>query len=271
MFRDNSDLSWEKWGKENPYYGVLTYNKFLNKNLNDNSKLEFFKTGQAHVERVLTMLTHRFGDGLSHGAALDFGCGVGRIVIPLSRIFEHVTGMDISSSMLDEAAKNCLARKIHNVNFLRADDELSKIVGRFDFIHSYLVFQHIPVPRGEKILMRLLESLNDNGVLAVHFPILRKASKVKHFVHFLRKNFKPVSVALNIARKKVWNEPLIQMNMYDLNRVSALLSKAGFRDIFIKVVDAGGFVSVFVTAQKTAKPIGKYEGEHSWAAKLDTV
>ncbi len=79
--------------------------------------------------------------------ALDFGCGVGRLVIPLSKIAESVTGVDVSESMLNEAISNCDNQNVNNANFIKADDNLSMLSGKYDFIHSYIVFQHIPTKR----------------------------------------------------------------------------------------------------------------------------
>lgn len=269
MIRDNSDVSWGKWGKEDPYYAVLTHDKFRRENLDDDVKDEFFETGRSHVERVMALTLRHCGPGIVRGKALDFGCGVGRLVIPLAHLFEHVTAVDVSPAMLGVAEQNCLERDIKNVEFVRSDDELSRIVGKFDLIHSYIVLQHIPTQRGERIIARLLERLNDDGILAIHFPFQRNDSIIKRFVHLLRKNLYPVSVLANIVLRKPWNTPFIQMNIYDLNRVSVLLSNHGVKDVAMEVVDAGGFVSAFVIAKKTAGQAGKVQGEHLWAAKLE--
>ena len=45
FMRDNSDRSWERWGKDNPYYGVLTDDRFRRENLHDDRKMEFLETG----------------------------------------------------------------------------------------------------------------------------------------------------------------------------------------------------------------------------------
>jgi 2-polyprenyl-3-methyl-5-hydroxy-6-metoxy-1,4-benzoquinol methylase len=152
VIRDNSDESWEKWGKENPYYGVLTDDRFRQENFNSELKAEFFETGRLHIDRVLSMARTHCGASVTLQSALDFGCGVGRLVIPLAGIFKHVTCVDISSAMLEVAKQNCAERGIDNVNFVRSDDNLSRVAGKFDFIHSYLVLQHIPIRRGEKII-----------------------------------------------------------------------------------------------------------------------
>jgi len=267
MLRDDSDIAWEKWGEHDPYFGVLTDDRFRRENLTEKSKAEFLETGRVHVQRVLSIASNQFG-GLALKAALDFGCGVGRLVIPLAREFEHVTAADVSSGMLQTAKQNCSELGMNNIEFVHSDDRLSQIARSFDFIHSYLVFQHIPVQRGERIITQLLERLNDGGVLAVHFPFARKESLIRKLAYFLRKNFSPFSILANIVRARRWNEPFIQMNCYDVNGVLTLISGHGIKDVFLEVIDAGGFISAFVIAKKPEHPLGKIQGKHLWAAEF---
>ena len=267
MLRDDSDASWEKWGKQNPYFGVLTDNKFRSQNITEESKSELLETGRVHVQRILSMAASQFGE-FGRRSALDFGCGVGRLVIPLARHFEHVTAVDVSLGMLETAKQNCSERGIRNVDLVQSDDTLSQVARRFDFIHSYLVFQHTPVPRGEKIIAQLLRRLNDEGVLALHFPFACREPLLRKLAHSLRRNFSPFSILANILRAKRWNEPFIQMNCYDVNGVLTLISASGIKDVFLEVVDAGGFISAFVFAKKPKRPFGKIQGKHLWAADL---
>ena len=55
-FTDNPDRDWEIWGKTIPYFGVLTDPKYLDANLNDNSLLEFFASGERHVEHIYSVI-----------------------------------------------------------------------------------------------------------------------------------------------------------------------------------------------------------------------
>jgi len=271
VIRDSSDTSWKKWGAENPYYGVLTDEKFRRENLNDEAKAEFFETGRIHVERILAITQRIFGTTALRGAALDFGCGVGRLAIPLAAVFGHVTGVDVSPGMLETAQQNCALRGIRNIDFAASDDELTNVQRRFDFVHSYLVLQHIPIQRGERIITQLVQRLNDDGVLALHLPFSRNESVIRKFSHLLRKNFSPLSVLVNIAKGKPWDEAFIQMNMYDMNRVLVLLSQNGIKDVFCEVVDAGGFVSAFIFARKPAHAGANVQGKHLWAIGLDNT
>ncbi|HKJ31811.1 MAG TPA: class I SAM-dependent methyltransferase [Balneolales bacterium] len=101
------------------------------------------------MDDILKKIRKYVDPHFSINRALDFGCGVGRLLIPLSVYSSHVTGVDVSESMLDEARKNCEARQITNVDFIKSDDDLSLLNRKFNFIHSYIVFQHIPAKRGE--------------------------------------------------------------------------------------------------------------------------
>ncbi|MEZ0334809.1 MAG: methyltransferase domain-containing protein [Gemmatimonadales bacterium] len=55
------------------------------------------------MDRLIAAAEEVFGP-FRRNIALDFGCGVWRLTRPLSERFQHVIGVDISSSMLDEAA-----------------------------------------------------------------------------------------------------------------------------------------------------------------------
>lgn len=250
MISDDSDSTWEKLGKINPYYGVLGEEKFRNENLNEEARNEFFRTGETHIDRVLEKAFRYFGKLKHQDAALDFGCGVGRLVIPLAQKFSYVTGVDVSSSMLSEAKNNCAARGIDNITFVQSDDELSNVTRHYDFIHSYIVLQHIPVRRGQHIISRLLAHLNSEGVLALHVPIMRKSSTLRKVVNLARKYFSPLSIFVNLVQGSKWNEPFMQMNSYDVNNILIILFEHGIQDVFIEIIDSGGYLQAFIFAKK---------------------
>jgi tRNA/tmRNA/rRNA uracil-C5-methylase (TrmA/RlmC/RlmD family) len=105
MLNSNTDKNWENFGKNNLYFGVITDKKYDNENLTQESKEEFFKPGYDHVEHLLDLVKKNIDKNFNVFNALDFGCGVGRIVIPFSKIATQVVGIDISDSILIEARK----------------------------------------------------------------------------------------------------------------------------------------------------------------------
>jgi 2-polyprenyl-3-methyl-5-hydroxy-6-metoxy-1,4-benzoquinol methylase len=146
-----TDRDWEKWGASDPYYGVYSLDKFRINNLSEQSRDEFFRSGEEHIKGVFDTIWRVFEKDFTPRRSLDFGCGVGRLVLPLAQRSGHVLGVDISPSMLAEAQKNCT--KLQNCSFALTDGKLSEAIGTFDLVHSFIVFQHIPQDRGQRIIV----------------------------------------------------------------------------------------------------------------------
>ena len=113
-----SDTEWQAWGEKDPYFGVLTEERYRKRKLTAEALEEFFRTGRRHIEEILAACRRHFGD-ISTQRSLDFGCGVGRTLIPLSEVSEVCVGVDIAGAMLQEAARNCLKYNRHNVRLAR--------------------------------------------------------------------------------------------------------------------------------------------------------
>ena len=164
-----ADRAYDGIGRTEPYYGVITLEHFLRANLDPAALREFFATGEAQVASVLATIRAHLAADFKPRRALDFGCGVGRILIPLAREAGQALGVDVSDAMMAEAARNCRERNLTNVSFVKSDDRLSRLEGTFDLIHSVIVFQHI-APRRVEVLMRgLLSHLEPGGIGALHF------------------------------------------------------------------------------------------------------
>jgi 2-polyprenyl-3-methyl-5-hydroxy-6-metoxy-1,4-benzoquinol methylase len=148
MLSSSSDKQWEKLAQTEPYYGVLSDNKFRRENLNEDSYRAFLKTGHEYIEFLLKEISTSLVREFAPTRAIDFGCGVGRCSVPLARVCQSVVGVDVSESMLQEALKTCSEQGVSNLQLVKSDDSLSQVSGPFDFLNSFLVFQHIPRKRG---------------------------------------------------------------------------------------------------------------------------
>jgi len=147
-------------------------------------------------------VTPRLGD------ALDFGCGVGRLVLPLAGHFGTVVGVDISDAYLAEAARNRDRKGVTNVEFTDSLDDLAAQRRRFDLVHSYIVFNHIPWARGKALIATLFGLLRPGGVLALHVLHKRHAGRLRRGVSWLRRNFLPLHWLINLGRGRPLKEPL---------------------------------------------------------------
>jgi 2-polyprenyl-3-methyl-5-hydroxy-6-metoxy-1,4-benzoquinol methylase len=81
----STDSEWQKLGKENPYFAVVTEDKYQKDALTASRREEFFESGQAFVSNVVQTIRTRLNPNPKFSRALDFGCGVGRLLIPLAR------------------------------------------------------------------------------------------------------------------------------------------------------------------------------------------
>lgn len=221
---DDADKSWEYYGKHDPYYGVLTAQQYRAENMTEEAKEAFFETGRKYIDDVFVTVRRHLDPHFNPQRALDFGCGVGRLVIPLASVCKDVTGVDVSDSMILEAQKNINQQGLTNISLVKSDDTLSRVTGQFDFINSYLVFQHIPPRRGEQIFQQLISRLKDGGVGVVHVTYRRKSSLVRRFVHWARAAVPLFNGFVNLfVLKKPFGYPMMQMNEYKLERLFSLL------------------------------------------------
>jgi|SRR5688572_1618591 len=251
----NTDRNWKKLGEIDPYYGVLSLPRFRDAATEGATRREFFTSGEDYVERIFAIIRDSLAPEFAPSRALDFGCGVGRVTIPLARRAAEVVGIDVSDSMLNEAAKNCEEVGAGNVTLLKSDDRLENLSGVFDFLHSYIVFQHIPVRRGEMILRQMLRRLADNGVGALHFTY---ADKRPRWARLLRElcDIVPYGHNLfNLAKGRPFRYPHVEMNLYNLNRLILHLQEHGCHQVHLRFSEHGKQIGVILFFKKTALPL----------------
>src|SRR5262249_9267440 len=151
-------------------------------------------------------------------------------------------GLDVSPSMLQEARRNCDERQLRNVQLLGSDDKLSGLIGKFELIHSSIVFQHIPVVRGRAIFANLLNYLGPSGVAAIHLTYSKASFAATHGVP-------PRELGLReVNRRSVSSDadPEIQMNPYNLNEILFLMQRRGAQRCQVEFSDHGGELGVFL-------------------------
>jgi len=239
MFEQKTDEAWEYYGKNEPYFGVLTANDFKTSELTEANKRAFFATGERYIEYLFGTISEHFDSAFRPSRALDFGCGVGRLAIPLAKRAESVVGVDVSESMLATAKRNSEEQSLTNIEFIKGDDLLSRVSGQFDFVHSFIVFQHIPPYRGYRIFERQIDLLRQDGIGALHFtygfgePISVRRRLLNRVLHRI-----PIAHRLrNLLRGKPVGEPPMQMNEYDVNRLLQILQNHRCHDVKLRFTE----------------------------------
>lgn len=247
----STDADWDKWGATDPYFGVLSSDEYHAENLNEESREKFFQSGDKYIGRTLADVRSHLDADYEPKRCVDFGCGVGRLVIPLAGLSEKVIGIDVSDHMLSEAASNCRKKNIQNVSFVKSDDDLTKLAGAYDFIHSCLVLQHIPTKRGMRLVNALLQHLEPGGVVAIQFYYRCDAPRIIRALVKLRYKLPVANAARNLIRGRSLSEPTMQLHVYDLEAMISLLKDCGVDSIYLRPFRHDEFQSVVLYGQKT--------------------
>jgi SAM-dependent methyltransferase len=231
---DNPDESWRKFGKTDPYFGVLTADRFRKENLDEAALSDFFASGEDHVVDILDIARRHVTADLPTGSAVDFGCGVGRLVLPLSRRYTTATGIDISEDYIAEAVRNCCKQGVTNADFAESVEQLASQGRRYDLAHSCIVFNHIPWSRGQHIIAGLYGLLNPGGVMAIQVLHRHKRGSLLRILSWARRSFAPFNWVANVVQKRPVFEPLMQGNAYPLDELLPYLAALGAESIHVR-------------------------------------
>ncbi|MGZ7087268.1 MAG: class I SAM-dependent methyltransferase [Ilumatobacteraceae bacterium] len=171
---------------------------------------------------------------------LDFGCGVGRLSLPFARRCQSVVGVDISAAMLTEATANAERAGLTNVKFVSSDDQLSRVEGEFDMIHSFIVLQHIVPRRGEKLIGELIDRLAADGVGILHvtYANASRTPLVRRLMTTAYERVPLANGARNVLKGEHFGKPTMHMHRYDLSRVMRVLQERGCDDVHVRFTEA---------------------------------
>ena len=236
----DTDADWRELGVTEPYWGVISHPDFKSENLTPERIEQFYASGPFHIDPIAKDLEKLAGKPPS-GRALDFGCGVGRLAEAMLAYADDVTGVDISPGMLELARKR--GSRVTYVDQVPA--------GPFDWINSFIVFQHIPPERGEAIIEDLLARLAMGGVVSLQLTVWRDRNREWPEERGWRRLFR-------VQRQRRWarNLPLGQILMYDyeLSKIVRLLNRAGIEEIRLVSTNHDGHHGVIILGRKTAEP-----------------
>jgi ubiquinone/menaquinone biosynthesis C-methylase UbiE len=134
---------WESLAKSDPLWAILSV---PDKKGNKWDINEFLVTGKQEIDSVIDYIDRAF-NFKERKNALDFGCGIGRLTLPLANYFDQVVGIDISDTMISLAEelvgrhgvnlKGKIEYTVNKNNFIPFEDKT------FDFIYSSIVLQHM--------------------------------------------------------------------------------------------------------------------------------
>ncbi len=167
---------WRNTGSDpkNIYWSVLSLEEFKNKELDESEIKRFLDSGFYDIDRI-EKICNIVGFNLKECKEfLDFGCGVGRVVVNLPKTIKKVNCVDFSPAHLKEATnnlKNYSKNKDYSTHLISSLNDIKNLPKNQDMIHSFIVLQHNTPPVIEKIVGTLLSILSPGGIAILHIPL----------------------------------------------------------------------------------------------------
>jgi SAM-dependent methyltransferase len=164
-------LAWEGLGERQPFHSVLTQDRFLPSGLSE-SETQFWETGEIEAQRIADYLA----DGhmkLAEATVLEFGCGVGRVTIPLAALSGRVVAYDISEPHLALGRARAAALGRTNIRMIAIGDALPDEFAACEVFYSRIVLQHNPPPVIGTVLQKLIRALKPGGIGIFQVPTYR--------------------------------------------------------------------------------------------------
>lgn len=165
---------WQQAGSDErtAYWSILTHDEWRSAPRGE-ELTAFYDTGRQFSE-MLTALARELCPAFSlpQARVLDFGCGIGRILLHFVGKAAHCEGWDFSQSHLDTLETNLrgvFGLEGFSTRLLDSPD-IAQPEQTFDFVYGVLVLQHNPPPLMAHLLRGVLRTLAPGGLAFMHIP-----------------------------------------------------------------------------------------------------
>jgi len=213
--KDRNADDWEELARREPYFPVLT---------SDGIREDaFLETGEADIALLLSAIGSILGREILLTSALDFGCGAGRLTLPLARRATRVVACDIAPTILEHARRNADEAGLRNVTFIETAALTGLCDRQFDFVCSLLVFEHIRPAEGYALVRTLLRVLGPGGIAALQLTFEPPGGGAQRLARMLSRS-RP---AHRVLRRNIPLPSYMQVNAYDERVINRAIAAAG--------------------------------------------
>lgn len=247
-----SKQDWSEYGEIDPYYGVLSDEKYKKGNLTEDGFKEFFETGKQYVTETQSRIYQQFADSIAEMNILDFGCGVGRLAIPFAEnTIGKVVGLDVSPGMISIAQSKQKQLELQNLTFVHYSGEKVPRIGPFDLVNSYIVIQHIEPEYGYPLIQQLCELVKVGGYVHLQIPYGHQLPLLSYLKFYLKVNNNLYNKFSNLLKGGGFKRtPVMQMNYYKQEKLEELFSKYTDK-VHKEATDHGGHLGNFYFFKRT--------------------
>jgi SAM-dependent methyltransferase len=168
--RDRVREAWTHMGATRPHHSVLSRDDYLPKNINQKAIESFMASGNREA-LIIKAILERHNFELAHSkTCVEYGCGLGRVTIPIANMFNKIDAYDISPTHLTWAEAYAKAAGVCNIEFRPISAQTTKPLEECDFFYSRIVFQHNPPPIIRELIATSLRCLRPGGVAVFQVP-----------------------------------------------------------------------------------------------------
>ena len=223
--------AWGALGEDDPLWAILSDPRKRGGGWDIDA---FFASGEAEIAALVQTADH-LGLARARGAALDFGCGVGRLSRALAGRFDRVVGVDISASMLAHARRLNADRA--NIEFIEnaAADLRFVADGSIDLVYSVITLQHASAHLQRAYIAEFMRVLAAGG-LAVFQIASGHSRDWRGLVH----RWVPNAVLNPLRRRWYASRAAFEMHVLAEERVRAIILQSGRRIVRVEADACAG-------------------------------
>jgi SAM-dependent methyltransferase len=161
--------AWESLGQERPFHSVLTEDRYMPGHVSE-AEAHFWQSGESEATVLAGYLADLGLVRLHDAALLEYGCGVGRVTVPLAGLVRQVTAYDLSEPHLKLARERAALSGRRNVRMILLDNPIDTDFEPCDIFYSRIVLQHNPPPIIGHVLSKLIRALKAGGIGVFQVP-----------------------------------------------------------------------------------------------------
>lgn len=162
--RERAGEDWDELAELDPFWAILG-----DRARDADFDLDaFFTSGELELSRVLGT-AEEHGAAPPFGRALDFGCGLGRLVRAMSALFAECVGIDVSVRMV-ERARDLNADRPNCTFGVGWSPDVGSGPGSFDFVYSRLVLQHLSRSAIVQAVAGMIRVARPGGLVVLQVP-----------------------------------------------------------------------------------------------------
>jgi ubiquinone/menaquinone biosynthesis C-methylase UbiE len=251
----SSDRGWEAFAAREPHFAVVTDPRFLRVNLTPEHERLFFASGETLVTWMLGVIDAGLAPQFAPMTTLEFGCGIGRLALPLAQRPGSVVAVDRSPAMLDRARLEAGKRGLTHVRFARPE-ELFAAPRTFDLVVCYHVLQRLAREEAVALVRRLAGAIGPDGVGVFQWCCRSHERPLVGASRWLRERVPGVNLLANRLRGKPAGEPFVPTHVLGVEEVLAELDAAGLNPVHLTTERHEGvdYAIAFAQRRVTAKP-----------------